>query len=129
MNNSVADLAIRIKNGYMSGKPIIAVNFSKLNVKIIEILKKENYISEFRLIENDGKKTIQIELLYKNTTPAVSEVSVVSKPGRRIYSKSKYIKPILGGLGISLMTTPRGVMTDRQARKLKVGGEIMFSIW
>ncbi len=129
MNNSVADLAIRIKNGYTAGKPRISITFSKLNTKIIEILKKEHYIADFTLLEDGVKKSIQVDLLYTNLRPAVTEVSVISKPGRRIYSRSKYLKPILGGLGISLLSTPNGVMTDNEARKQKVGGEILFKIW
>lgn len=129
MNNSVADLAIRIKNGYMAEKPDIIVTYSKLNTKIIEILKKENYIADFTVQTTGAKKTIEVTLRYTNNTPAVTDVQVVSKPGRKMYSKAKYIKPILGGLGIAIMTTPRGVMTDREAKTAKVGGEVLFKIW
>lgn len=129
MNNSVADLAIRIKNGYMAEKPEIVVSYSVLNTKIIEILKSENYIADFSIKTDGAKKTIEVTLKYTNNNPAVTDVQVVSKPGRRMYSKAKYIKPILGGLGIAIMTTPKGVMTDREARTLKVGGEVLFKIW
>lgn len=129
MSNSIADIAIRIKNGYMAGKPVIAATYSKLNVTILEILKKEKFIADYRILEDGVKKTMQIELRYTDLQPAVSEVALVSKPGRRMYSRAKYIRPVLGGLGISLLSTPKGVMTDRDARKLKVGGEVLFKIW
>lgn len=129
MNNSVADLAIRIKNGYMAEKPEIIVSYSVLNTKIIEILKKQNYIADFTVKTDGAKKAIEVTLKYTNNNPAVTDVQVVSKPGRKMYSKAKYIKPILGGLGIAIMTTPRGVMTDQEAKTAKVGGEVLFKIW
>lgn len=128
MDNSVADLAIRLKNGYMSGKKSIIVRYSSLNRRIVEILKKEQYIASFE-ISSGTKKNITLQLLYQESQPAVKEVQVISKSGRRVYGKVKHIKPVVGGFGLEIMTTPKGVMTAQEAKKRHVGGEILFRIW
>lgn len=126
----VVDLAIRLKNGYLAKKDKITVLYSKLNENVVSILKKEGYIADYE-IKNQGKnkKLIEVILSYKKGKPAVTEVKIISKPGRRIYSQVKDLKPVLGGLGIAILTTPKGVMTDKEARKNKVGGEVLFQVW
>lgn len=128
-NMNVTDSIIRIKNGYMSGKRNVELNFSKINSSILEVLKREKYIKDYKIIMEDNKKLISVELAYEGIIPVIKEIEIVSKPGRRIYSKSSDLKPVLGGLGISVLTTPKGVMSDREARKQGKGGEILFKVW
>lgn len=128
MNSSVIDLAIRIKNGYRAKKEKIVGLYSKINVAVLNILIKEKYIKSF-IVEGDEKKIITIELLYTNGEPVLSDIQIISKPGRRLYTSVKDLKPVLGGMGIAIITTPKGLMTDREVRKQNVGGELLFKIW
>lgn len=129
MSKGITDLIIRIKNSYMSRKDEALVTYSKINLSILEILKKTNYIKDFLLLENGPKKTINVTLLYHGLKPAVSGVQLVTKPGRRSYSKAKDLKPVMSGMGMAVLTTPSGVVTDKEAQKLNVGGEVLFKIW
>lgn len=113
----------------MSRKDEALVTYSKINLSILEILKKTNYIKDFLLLENGPKKTISVTLLYHGLKPAVSGVQLVTKPGRRSYSKAKDLKPVMSGMGMAVLTTPSGVVTDKEAQKLNVGGEVLFKIW
>src|SRR3989344_2038618 len=117
MNSTSLDLIIRIKNGYMSKKKVITGTYSKLNGAILAILKKEQYITDYKQIDHNGLKMFQIELGYKNGSPMIRGVKLHSTPGKRIYKKIKELRPVLGGLGIAIITTPFGVKTDREARK------------
>ncbi|OGK28676.1 30S ribosomal protein S8 [Candidatus Roizmanbacteria bacterium RIFCSPHIGHO2_02_FULL_40_9] len=127
--STVIDLLIRIKNGYLAQKESIIGIYSKLNVHILEILKNEKYIKEFSVQEDNGKSRIIIELLYQNKQPALRDVAIVSKPGRRAYFKSREMKSVRGGLGLAILSTAFGVMTDKQARQKKIGGEVLFRVW
>lgn len=129
MNNSIADVVARIKNGYMAQKQQVEIKYSKMNLKVAEILKKEKYLKEVKLEDAGVKKTIHLTLLYNGLEPAVSGAQVVSRSGRRIYGRAKYLKPIIGGYGTAILTTPKGILTDREAKKMKLGGEILFTIW
>lgn len=129
MNSPITDLVSRIKNGYLAEKSNIKGIYSKTNLRILEILKKEKYIADFSLIDENKKQHFEIELLYENDQPAVIDVRIISKPGRKIYAKSEAIPSVRGGLGIGLLSTSKGVMTDKEARKLGVGGQILFQIW
>lgn len=129
MVNTIIDLAIRVKNGYLAKKDHVSLIYSKLAEQVIKILKREKYIKDYKIIKNNDKKLIDALLLYQDGEPALTEVEIISKPGRRIYSKIKGLKPTLGGLGITILSTPKGVMTDREARKNKVGGEVLFKMW
>lgn len=131
MSILVNDLAIRIKNGYLARRDTIMARWSTLSENIVETLKKEEYIQGYSVETNEenGKKDILINLRYDDKKPAVVDVKLISKPGRRIYKKIKEIKPILGGLGIAIISTPKGVMTDRDAKAVGIGGEVLFEIW
>ncbi|KXK11715.1 MAG: 30S ribosomal protein S8 [Microgenomates bacterium OLB23] len=91
--------------------------------------KKEHYIKDFAVIEDGKKKSIDIELMYENNKPVLRGLKLFSKPGRRMYKGIQELKPVLGGLGLSVVSTSKGVMTDKQARAAKIGGEILFQIW
>jgi len=129
MVNTVIDLAIRIKNGYLAERDYVSLTYSKLAEQVTKIFKREKYIEDYKIVDNNNKKLIEAFLRYQDGEPALTEVKIISKPGRRIYSKIKDLKPTLGGLGITILSTPKGVMTDKEARKNKVGGEVLFRIW
>jgi small subunit ribosomal protein S8 len=128
MTSTVIDLIARIKNGYVARKELISGLYSKMNVEVLKILEKEHYIESFEVTE-EGNKSIRINLKYDNGEPVLSDIQIVSKPGRRLYTGVKELKPVLGGLGIAIVTTPKGLMTDREVRKNNVGGEILFKVW
>lgn len=123
------DSIIRIKNGYLAKKDFVVIFYSRLIEAVVDILKREQYVKDYQIEENDKKKLIKVFLLYKEKKPVLTEVKIVSRPGRRIYVKVKDLKPVLGGLGMAVLSTPKGVMTDKQARKEKVGGELLFKVW
>ncbi|OGK11862.1 30S ribosomal protein S8 [Candidatus Roizmanbacteria bacterium RIFCSPLOWO2_01_FULL_37_12] len=125
MQNSVIDLIIRIKNSYMTRNEQVEVLFSKFNEEVLKKLLQLGFIKKFETKE----KTILVELIYKDKKPAMTEVQLYSKPGRRYYVSYKNLKLVMGGLGYSLISTSQGVLTNKEAREKKVGGELLFSIW
>jgi small subunit ribosomal protein S8 len=126
--NNFADLIIRIKNGYLSKKEAVFCRQSNFNLNILKKLKELKLIKDFK--ETSDKKTVLIELLYHNNNePALTDVKIQSRPGKRIYRSYKDLKPVLSGLGFSIISTPKGILTNKEARKLKVGGEVLFDIW
>lgn len=134
MTDPIADALIRIKNGYMARKNEVVLPYSKLILAICEVLEKEGYVLTVKKIE-EGKNSLNVTLRYDNsgsfinTKPALSEVKRVSKPGLRVYKNKKSLPFVLNGLGIALISTPKGVMTDKQARKEGVGGEVLAYVW
>lgn len=129
MTSTVIDLLIRIKNGYLAEKHEISAVYSNLNVSILELMKQNGYIKDYSVIEEGLKKDLMVVLDYSNKEPAMTEVKIVSKPGRRIYRSFKDLRPVLGGIGMSVVSTPKGIKSDKEARKLKIGGEVLFNIW
>ncbi|HLD26415.1 MAG TPA: 30S ribosomal protein S8 [Patescibacteria group bacterium] len=125
INNSI----ISIKNGYGAQKESIEVPYSHMIETIIKLLIKEKYVKQYRFDSKNKKKCFVIDLLYNDGKPAVCEVINISKPGRRIYASIKNVKPVLGGMGCAILTTSKGIMTDAEARKHKIGGEVLFKIW
>lgn len=121
----VADVLIRIKNGYAVGKVSIKVKFSKLTLNICRILKKEGYITDCKPKDRE----IEVFLKYDGRSPILTDLKRVSKPGLRVYQGAKNLPFVLNGLGIAIISTPKGLMTDKQARKIGVGGEVMALIW
>lgn len=123
--DKVGDLLIRIKNGYMASRKEVEVPFSKLNMAIIELLIKEGYVTGAKKEE----RIIKVALKYDKKTPALTEVKRVSKPGRRVYSGVTTLPRVLNGIGLAIISTPKGVMSDKQARKESCGGEVMAFVW
>src|SRR3989344_9190331 len=124
MSNSIIDLIIRIKNGYMTKNDNVEVLFSRLNEEVLRKLAQLGFIKKFETKE----RKIMVELLYKDKIPAFTEVQLFSKPGRRYYVSYKNLKQIMGGMGYSLISTSKGVLSNKEARAKKVGGELLFSI-
>jgi small subunit ribosomal protein S8 len=123
--DKVGDLLIRIKNGYMASKKEVQIPYSKLSLAICTVLLDEGYIE--RCKQDD--RMIVTTLKYEDRKPVLSDVKRISKPGRRIYKSHKAMPRVLNGLGIAIISTPQGVMTDRKARKLGLGGEVMAYVW
>lgn len=123
--DKIGDLLIRIKNGYMASRPEIRVLNSKLSLAILAVLKDERFIGSFKV---DGREVVVL-LKYNGGESALLGVKRISKPGRRVYSSRSLLPRVLDGVGMALISTPRGVMTDKQARKEGVGGEVMAYVW
>ena len=129
-SDPIADMLTRIRNAQMAHHPKVDVPSSKLKMEIARILKEEGFIMNFKLAEEGAKRSIRIYLKYDNNNDAaISNVERVSRPGCRVYVRRTEIPRVLGGLGINILTTPRGVMTGRQARKQGVGGELLCEVW
>jgi small subunit ribosomal protein S8 len=130
LTDPVADLLTRIRNAVSARQQKLDVPASKLKMEIARILKEEGYISNFKATEESGRKVLRVYLKYSsNNDAAITNLSRVSRPGCRVYVGHQEIPRVLGGLGINILTTPKGVMTGRQARKTGIGGEILCEVW
>jgi small subunit ribosomal protein S8 len=129
LTDPVADMLARIRNAITARHQKVDVPASKLKAEIARILKEEGYIANFKPAEEEGHKVLRIYLKYSNNEAAISNVARVSRPGCRVYVRRSEIPRVLGGLGINILTTPRGVMTGRQARKEGLGGEVLCEVW
>jgi len=126
----IADMLTRVRNAIRARHPKVDVPASKLKIEIARILKEEGYIATYKVVEEGAKKTIRIYLKYApDNSPVISTIERVSRPGCRVYVGQTEIPRVLGGLGINILTTPRGVMTGRDAHKEHVGGEILCRVW
>ena len=129
-NYSLSDMLARIKNAHQAKKSITSCFKSKLNLNVLAVLKDEGYIRDFKDIEiRKGINSIQIDLKYYNGIPVIKKIKRISKPGIRVYSKISDLSKPYGGLGISILSTPKGVMSDQNARKKNVGGEILCEVF
>ena len=129
-NDSLSDMLARIKNAHQAKKSITSCFKSKLNLNVLAVLKDEGYIRDFKNIEiRKGISSIQIDLKYHNGIPVIKKIKRISKPGIRVYSKISDLSKPYGGLGISILSTPKGVMSDQNARKKNVGGEILCEVF
>ena len=130
LTDPVADMLTRIRNAISARHQKVDIPASKLKLEIARILKEEGYVSNFKATEEEGHKILRIYLKYSSNNEAViSNVNRVSRPGCRVYVRRTEIPRVLGGLGINILTTPRGVMTGRQARKQGLGGELLCEVW
>mgnify|MGYP001235981248 FL=1 len=130
MSDPVADLLTRIRNGQRAGKDIVSTPGSKMRENVLGVLEREGYIRGFEKSNiRDGIDEIRIELKYYDGRPVIREINRVSRPGCRIYSKIKDLPKVYDGLGISILSTPRGVLSDAEAREANVGGEILCSVF
>jgi len=130
LTDPVADLLARIRNAIHARHQKLDVPASKLKLEIARILKEEGFIANFKATEEEGKKVLRVYLKYgPNNDAVISNVQRISRPGCRVYVGRDEIPRVLGGLGINILTTPKGVMTGRQARKEGLGGEILCEVW
>ena len=130
MNDPIGDMLTRIRNAQMRGKSSVSTPASKLRGWVLDVLADEGYIRGYEKGTGvDGHPTLEIELKYYEGTPVIREIARVSKPGRRVYVSVKSIPSVANGLGISILSTPKGVMADHQAREQNVGGEVLCKIF
>ncbi len=126
----IADMLTRVRNALAARHPKVDVPASRLKAEIARILKEEGYIANFKVADEDGHRTIKIYLKYgPDNEPVISRLQRVSRPGRRVYVGQREIPRVLGGMGINILTTPRGVMTGHHAHRAGVGGEILCEVW
>lgn len=129
MTDSIADMIIRFKNAGASGKESLSVPYSKFKHEICNFLEKEGYIKSVSRRGKKIAKSLEVELLYENDKPKIREVKRVSKLSRRVYKKAKDIRPVKNGYGILVMSTARGLLSGKDARRASLGGEALFEIW
>lgn len=130
VHDTLGDFLTMIRNASAAGKPIVRTQYSKVRTGIANILKQEGYLADFREDKDEkGHPVIELKLKYVHNTPAITGIERYSKPGRRTYYNATTIPRVLGGLGIGILTTSRGIMNDREARRQKVGGELICKVW
>ena len=130
MSDTLGDMLTRIRNGQTTNKKVVDAPASRFRKNVLEVLKREGFIRNFEEKEvKPGINTFEIELKYYNGKPVITEIKRVSKPGRRVYSSIKNLQKTYNGLGISILSTPRGVMSDNEAREANVGGEVLCTIY
>ena len=129
LNDPIGDMLARIKNSLLRNHKKVELPSSNFKVKIAEVLKNEGYIINYKTSSIENKTNIEIELKYNYGSPVISTIQRISKPGRRIFSSAESLPKINNGLGIAIVSTPKGVMSDIDARKQKVGGEIICKVF
>lgn len=130
VNHPVSDLVVRIKNGYLAKRVIVSSPVSKLRENILHLLKAEGFILNYSKIKEEGaQERFDIHLKYHSSMPVVSEMEVISKPGKRVYTNSDKIPVIKNGLGMVILSTSQGIISDYEAREKKLGGEVLLKIF
>src|SRR5438552_13604143 len=129
MNDPLGDLLSRIRNAQMRNKSKVTSPGSRLRESVLDVLKNEGYIRGYAVVQREGRSEIEIELKYFDGEPVIREIERVSKPGRRVYTSVKNLPRVNNGLGISVLSTPKGIMADHEARDANVGGEVLFTVF
>jgi len=129
VNDPISDMLARIRNAQERSKAKVAIPPSKLRERVLEVLHKEGYIRGFATVEKDGKSELEVELKYFDGAPVIKQLNRVSKPGRRVYASVDTLPSVFNGLGISILSTPKGVMSDQDARAQNVGGEVLCTVF
>ncbi len=135
LSDPIADMLTRIRNAVMSGQALTAMPHSKVKVEIAKILKEEGYLESFDVAEGakPGQKILRLRIKYigerRDRSPVITNLQRVSRPGRRVYTKKQDIPWVLSGIGVAILSTPKGIMTGHRARQLGVGGEIICKVW
>jgi small subunit ribosomal protein S8 len=131
MSDPIADMLTRIRNGNTAKHDTVDIPASKMKLAIVDILKNEGYIKGYKIVEEGSFKTIRVSLKYgvDKTEKVISGIKKISKPGLRVYASNQNLPKVLGGLGTAIISTNKGIITDKEARKLNVGGEVIAFIW
>ena len=130
MTDPIADMLTRIRNANTVGHETVEIPASKMKKAIAEILKEEGYITDFEMIEDDKQGMIKVTMKYgANKEKVISGIKKISKPGLKVYAKAGEVPKVLGGLGIAIVSTSKGIVSDKEARKLGVGGEVICYVW
>lgn len=128
MQDPIADMLTRIRNGQMAQKEAVLIPFSKVKFAIAKVLKEQGFIKDFSQQGNPVKPVLSVDLKYFNGIPVIDEIKRVSRPGLRIYKKSLDLPKVKGGLGVAIVSTCKGIMSDKQAREENLGGEVLCSV-
>ncbi|MBA4801234.1 MULTISPECIES: 30S ribosomal protein S8 [Euryhalocaulis] len=128
VNDPIGDMLTRIRNALMRNRNKVVTPASKLRARVLDVLQEEGYIRGYAEVEADGVHTLEIELKYYEGDPVISDIVRISKPGRRVYSSVRELPRVQNGLGIAILSTPKGVMSDHAAREQNVGGEILCHV-
>jgi small subunit ribosomal protein S8 len=134
-SDPIADMLTRIRNAVMAGQALAAMPVSKVKVEIAKILKEEGYLENFEVADGDSatRKVLRVKIKYigerRERKPVLTGLQRVSRPGRRVYTKKQEIPWVLSGIGVAILSTPKGIMTGQRARQLGVGGEILCKVW
>ena len=129
MTDPIADMLTRIRNANQAKHEVVEMPASRLKLEILEVLKNEGYITEYEKVEDGKQGVIKVTLKYVNKERVIKGIKRISKPGLRVYAKSTELPQVLNGLGVAIISTSNGVMTDREARKNKLGGEVIAFVW
>ena len=129
LSDPIGDMIARIKNASLRNYKKVEIPSSKFKAKIVDVLKNEGFIIDYKIEKNDGKDSLLIDLKYNSGNPVINSIQRISKPGRRIFSSAESLPKVSNGLGIAIVSTPKGVMTDQDARKNQVGGEIICKVF
>ena len=129
MTDPIADMLTRIRNANQNHAKTVSMPSSKMKLEIANILKEEGYVADVNIEKNDVQDTLTLTLKYHNKERVITGLKRISKPGLRVYAKAEDIPHVLNGLGIAIISTPKGVMTDKNARKNNVGGEVIAYVW
>lgn len=129
MTDSIADMLTRIRNANQAKHEVVEMPASRIKLEVLAVLKNEGYISEYEKIEDGKQGVIKVTLKYINKERVIKGLMRISKPGLRVYAKSNALPKVLNGLGVAIISTSNGVMTDREARKQKLGGEVIAFVW
>jgi len=129
VTDPIADMLTRIRNANQMKHATVSMPASKLKCEILRVLKAEGYISDYVLKEEENKKSIEVTLKYVNKQRVIQGIKRISKPGLRVYAKTNELPRVLNGLGVAIISTSSGIMTDRDARKQKLGGEVIAFVW
>lgn len=127
--DQIADLITRIRNAIMVGKNEILVPTSKLKAQVVEVLKKNGYVAEYEVVDGKPRGVLKVTIFEPGTVARINEISKVSKPGRRVYSAAEDLPVIKSGRGMVIVSTSKGLMTGREAKKQRLGGEILVKVW
>ena len=129
LTDPIGDMLARIKNSQLRNHKKVEMPSSNFKIKIADVLKNEGYINGFNIDKNDNKQVLIIDLKYHSGSPVISVIERISKPGRRVYSRATSIPKVMNGLGLAILSTPKGVMSDEDARKKNLGGEIICRVF
>lgn len=130
LSDTLADMLTTIRNGQQNGKPVVLTSYSKLKASVLDVLKREGYIRDYSVSKNEkGHNQLKVELKYHEGEPAIKNIKRVSRPGLRVYSPGKKLPKVFNGLGISVISTSHGVISDYEARIKGVGGELLCSVF
>lgn len=135
VNDPIADMLTRIRNGVMASQSVVAMPHSKIKAEIARILKEEGFIEGYEVVESEkpGIMTLRVKIKYvgerRQRTPVITGLERISRPGRRVYTQKQEIPWVLAGMGVAILSTPKGVMTGQRARQLGIGGEVLCKVW